>query len=204
MFIYIYISKIKLIYVGRGGFDMIPAVTLLFKAFRSLLDAGIQSAQNIRFHFIGTSYAPQGRGSLTFTPIAKSFDLEEFVSERTDRVSFYESILSMQAADGLLIPGSNDPGYTASKIYPYLLTGKPILGLFRSTSSAYHILKKASHIVTDFDNQEQALLDVKRYLTKSITGELSAFQNCDDSEDYAAKNMTKQQCELFDSICSKK
>ena len=42
--------------------------------------------------------------------------------------------------DALFMPGSDDPAYTASKIYPYLLTRKPLLAIFNAESPALAVL----------------------------------------------------------------
>ena len=39
--------------------------------------------------------------------------------------------------------GSDEPHYTASKIYPALMSGRPYLSLFHATSSAHAILAGA-------------------------------------------------------------
>ena len=40
--------------------------------------------------------------------------------------------------------GSDDPGYTASKIYPYILAEKPLLAIFHEESSVVRILQETN------------------------------------------------------------
>jgi hypothetical protein len=46
-------------------------------------------------------------------------------------------------SDGVLLIGSDEPHYTASKIYPALMSGRPFLSLFHRASSAHSILSNA-------------------------------------------------------------
>jgi hypothetical protein len=46
-------------------------------------------------------------------------------------------------SDGLLLVGSDEPHYTASKIYPALMSGRPFLSIFHGASSAHAILTAA-------------------------------------------------------------
>jgi hypothetical protein len=44
---------------------------------------------------------------------------------------------------GLLLIGAEEPHYTASKIYPTLMSGRPFVSLFHQASSAHTILAAA-------------------------------------------------------------
>ena len=48
-----------------------------------------------------------------------------------------------RARSGLLLIGSDEPHYTASKIYPALMSGRPFVSLFHRASSAHAILAAA-------------------------------------------------------------
>ena len=96
--------------------------------------------KNLRIHFIGTSYAGAGRGAKSIEPIAVEEGLGEIVSEHPDRIPYSETLRCLLEADALVVPGSNDPAYTASKIYPYLLAGKPMLAVFHENSSVVSLI----------------------------------------------------------------
>jgi hypothetical protein len=180
---------------------MQPAIKLLLTAFKELLDEDYNGATTLRFHFIGTSYAPAGRGEKTFLPIAKELGVMDYVNEKTNRISFYESIKALQAADGLVIPGSNDSGYTASKIYPYILAKKPLLGIFQSSSSAFHIIKdcKAGN-VADLSAPGQSVSIIKAFLSDLLKNDIKITVDLKQLEAYSAKSMTEKQCELFNAV----
>lgn len=133
---------INIVYIGRGGLDMHKSITPLFVALKTGLDNEHVLFNRIRFFFIGTSYACEGKGTPTILPLAKQYGVEGNVTEITDRISFYHTLVTLKQADALFIPGSDDPKYTASKIYPYLLTYKPLLSIFNSKSGAVDVLNE--------------------------------------------------------------
>jgi len=123
------------VYVGRGGGDMALAIRAFFQALKT---KGVP--ENLKLHFIGTSYAAAGRGIKTIEPLAAEFGLEEVVQEHPDRIPYSETLRCLLDADGLVVPGSDDPAYTASKIYPYLLADKPMLAIFHQDSSVTSLM----------------------------------------------------------------
>ena len=139
------------VYVGRGGEDMAFAVRALFSALAALRPL----TSDIRLHFIGTSYAAAGAGRPTIEPLAAEFGLRQQVEEYPDRIPYSEALRCLLDAEALFVPGSDDPAYTASKIYPYLLTGKPLLAIFHESSSVTSLIREAGGgIVVPFGGKE--------------------------------------------------
>jgi hypothetical protein len=192
---------VNIVYIGRGGADMHQAITPVFEAMQAGLQNDPQLFQKLRFYFIGTSYAPVGTGILTIMPLAKQYGVEDHIVEITDRISYYHTLITLQKADALFIPGSDSPQYTASKIYPYLLTKKPLLAIFHPDSSAVEILKSCTenaHVLTldtpaaeMADALTQTLADWANGLFKPIT--LNSHM-----DNYTAKKLTGEQAGLFD------
>ena len=109
--------------------------------FRALLDhASRDLLDRLRIHFIGTCYAPGGEPVVL--PVAKEFGLEHLVDEKTARIAYTEVLACLRDADALLVLGSNDAGYTASKVYPYLLAKKPLLTVMHEASSVVTLMKQ--------------------------------------------------------------
>ncbi len=145
------------VYVGRGGQDMAVAIRGLFQALKDL-----PAPNDLRLHFIGTSYAAAGAGVKTIEPLAAEFGLEEIVQEHPDRIPYSETLRCLLDADGLVVPGSDDPAYTASKIYPYLLADRPMLAIFHEKSSVTSLMRDVGGgSIVPFDE-------------KTTTGELAA------------------------------
>ncbi|GAB2983618.1 hypothetical protein GCM10027049_21160 [Mucilaginibacter puniceus] len=192
----------NIVYIGRGGADMHKAITPLFE----VLAAGIKNHpavyNQVKIYFIGTSYAAQGQGIPTILPLAKQYNLENNVVEITDRISYYHTLSTLLKADGLFIPGSDDPAYTASKIYPYLLTNKPMLTLFNSLSPAINVLQEygVAHSYS-YDKTEDLGSKIDTYLKEVVDGGKNTIAYHPDAvKKYDAQNMTLQQCNLFNRV----
>ncbi|TDG35325.1 hypothetical protein EZJ43_14425 [Pedobacter changchengzhani] len=194
-------KQVNLVYVGRGGHDLKPALQTLFSAFKKGLKEDPQRFEKISMHFIGTSYAPKGKGEFTVKPVASDFGLTNYVSEYTDRIGFYESIKNLQNADGLMIVGSNQADYTASKLYPYILAKKPLLAVLHSGSSATKILKdcNAGYYIGIGSEEEFAFKTLSNYL-EGIKNNLIPATDWEAFKPYTAKAMSEKQVKLFNEV----
>jgi len=134
-------GKIHWVYVGRGGEDMALALGGLFYGIRERLRNDPEMAKSLQLHFVGTSYAAAGSGKKTVLPIAEKFGLAAIVEEDPDRIPYSETLRCLLDADALIVPGSDDPAYTASKIYSYLLADKPMLAIFHKESSVTSLIE---------------------------------------------------------------
>ncbi|RZL39496.1 MAG: hypothetical protein EOO96_00505 [Pedobacter sp.] len=195
-------GNIHLLYIGRAGHDMSKAIELLFKAFRTGLEVQYEIFNKLRFYFIGTSYAKAGTGIKTIEPVARNYKLEKYVMEFTDRVPYYEGLYNLLNADALIIPGSDDPSYTASKIFPYILAAKPMLAIFKPSGSIKTILEECNAgMFADMDDVKNATHDIFNFLRDAATHRLNKGTiNLDGFSKYSAKTMTENQCKLFDEV----
>lgn len=196
----------NLVYIGRGGTDMHHAVSVVFKALKDGLDNEPEIFNKLKIYFIGTSYAPNGQGRLTISPLAGQFGVGSNVVEITDRISYYHTLATLQQADALFIPGSDDPKYTASKIYPYLLTQKPLLAVFNSKSSAMGILQEYGvKNIYSYDRENSSHAGVYTFLKQAVEGNITPDEYRPEAvQKYSAKNMAYNQAQLFDKVLSGK
>jgi len=130
------------VYTGRCGPDMSASLTALFRAFRLYLEARPAEAQRLRFHFIGTDYAPRPLGREWALPLARAEGVEAYVTEECYRVPYFDALYYLQRADAVFGVGSNDPTYSASKLYPYVLAARPLLLVFNEHSPVLAIAEK--------------------------------------------------------------
>jgi hypothetical protein len=189
----------NIVYIGRGGTDMHKALIPLFKAFKEGL-ASNTAFDGLKFYFIGTSYATAGSAVPTILPLAKQYGIESHVTEITGRISYYHTLATLQQADALFLPGSDDPKYTASKIFPYLSTPKPLVAIFNKASSAITILKQfgVKHVY-DYDHIEK--VNIIEFFEEVLSGTIRKEKyNPAAIEKYSARNMALQQCRLFDEV----
>ncbi len=123
------------VYTGRCGPDMARALTIAFRAFRLFRATNLaRDAEKMRFHFIGTGYAPPPLGVDTVMPIARAEGVADFVREHRYRVPYFDALHYLQRADALLAVGSDDAGYAASKIFPFVLARRPLLLVYHRDS----------------------------------------------------------------------
>ena len=187
-------------YVGRAGGDMAFALDALFGALAEARRADPARYARVRLHFVGTSYAEGGRAVPTVAPVAARHGVGDLVEERAHRVRYAEALRILLDADALVVPGSDDPAYTASKIYPYVLARRPLLALFSETSTVVDVVRqaRAGTVVTfrlgePVANVQAALRDAwfSRPLPPVET-DWSAF------EPYTAKSLAERQAEVFE------
>ena len=188
-------------YVGRGGSDMAFALRGFFKALRSAIGQEPGRYPNLVLHFIGTDYASGTRAQKTIEPLANEFGLGKMVIESTERLPYFEALRCLLDADALIVPGSDDPGYSASKIYPYILAKKPLLTIFHEESLIVKVMQETNAGISVCFNEN----DDTKALSKNVfdawfrsfppeTPEINwkAFSK------YSAKEMTRRICEFFD------
>lgn len=127
-------GKVHLVYAGRCGPDMTISLTLLFRAFARFRQTHPAVADRMRFHFIGTDYAPPPLGRFWALPIAETEGVVDQVEEHCYRVPYFDALHYLTNADALVVVGSNDATYSASKIFPYLFARRPLLTIVHESS----------------------------------------------------------------------
>ncbi len=199
-------DSINFMYVGRCGADMEFALTVLLRSMRKLFEYDVKYEKICKVHFIGTSYAGDGKGEQSVFHIALKEGVADNVIEITDRISLVETLYLLKSADFLIIPGSIDKAYTASKLYPYLLANKPLVAVFHENSSVVSILKDIGvKEVVQFNDASNIDL-----LCELCLGYLLAIINNESSVNYVdelkldcylEENRTKEQCDFF-NLCA--
>lgn len=199
-------DRINIVYIGRGGHDMKLASGCFFSALKKLSEKDSSLRQKIHCWFIGTSYAPEGKGKKTIKPIADELGVGDMVTEITDRKPFFETLYLLKHTEALFIPGSTDKAYTASKIYQYVLAEKPMLAVFYEGSSVISILQKAgTGTIVTFDDTLQCTEDMvdecASFVSRLVEEEGQPINyNKKAFEEYSAYTMTKRQTDFFDKI----
>jgi hypothetical protein len=134
---------INLSYVGAFLPRGVGPMRAVFGALRVLRDTHPPLAGRIRLNFVGTSNQPSGAGGHLVMPHAAAEGVADHVREHPARVPYLEALSLLANSNGLLMIGSDEPHYSASKIYPGLMSGTPYLSVFHAASSAHQILSAA-------------------------------------------------------------
>lgn len=199
-------GKVHLVYTGRCGPDMEQALTILFRALRLYQKNAPAEAQRLHFHFIGTGYAPPPLGQNSVTPMAESEGVANQVSEICYRVPYFEALHTLVHADALLVIGSDDASYNASKIFPYLLARRPLLAIVHEDSLMMKEVRKQnpdSCFEFGHDSSASSLDAIAHRICnewflqqgwkRPPTGDMKLL------EPHMAKSMTRRLVEIFDA-----
>ena len=193
---------LHLVYAGVCIPRMYPALRCLFGGLRLLRERNPKLAARIRMHFVGTSYAA-GDMAKRAEPVAAEFGVEDLVREVTGRVAYLDALQLLLDASALLILGTDEPHYTASKIYPYALAEKPILAILHERSSAVELLAAMtparvmtfSELRRAEDQAEAAAVKLEALLSGDT---LETGSGCLPDVSHTARAMTKTLAAIFD------
>ena len=199
-------GEIHFLYTGASGPVMPHALTILFDALRGYRARAADNARRLRFHFCGTSYVAPGQGRMTVMPLAEQCRVADLVDEIPHRLGHLESMRLQGQADVLLLPGSSDLAYSPSKIYPYFLSGKPMLGMVFRESVMERVLEElnCAHLVRFRENEpkDEAHVALQRFFDLALDGfppgTLPMRNDALFNERYLAESLTKRQCALFE------
>ncbi|MCS4136377.1 glycosyltransferase [Salinibacter ruber] len=196
-------DKTHVVQVGRAGPDMDRAAHCLFDALATGRRKCPRLYDDLRLHFVGTRYSPQSPE--TMAPIAEEYGVGDLVHEQVTRVPYFQALRLLRDADMLLLLGSTDPNYTASKLYPYILAQRPLLTIFHENSSVVDITREtqAGTVVT-YDNDEDTA-GVAADVESAWTPMLERLPYVPDTDwnafaPYTAEAMTQRQVQVFDRI----
>lgn len=128
-------------YVGAYTEALEGALRALLAGVRAAREDGLEGADRLRLHFVGTSYAAGARAR-PVTAIARQLGVETVVEERPERVAYLDALQVMLDSDALLIVGSDEPHYTPSKVFPSVLARRPVLALLHEACDAADLLER--------------------------------------------------------------
>jgi hypothetical protein len=192
------------LYAGVAGPDMRKALLGILTAFRSALKLNPSQFERVRLHFVGTDYATGLQAEERILPIARELGLLHYVTEQKARIPYFQVLRCLKDADALIVPGSNDPGYTASKLYPYILAEKPLLTVFHESSSVCEIMTRCQAGVTisfgDTSTEEDLAAQILDawFLNAGFARQPST--NWREFMPYTAEFMTRILAKTFDAV----
>jgi hypothetical protein len=199
-------GQIHLLYTGAAGPILPEAATGLFRALRRYRELQPERARRLRLHFIGTSYAPPGRGTPTILPVAAQCGVADLVSEVPHRIGHLAAQRLQLDTDALLLLGSRELAYSPSKLYPYYLAGRPMLALVFGDSVLLQLLRELDCAwiarvdgpggQAETDGAVHAFFD--GLCAGFPPGRGPARNDAAFNADYLAEALTRRQCALFE------
>ncbi len=153
-----------------GAFHLSYVGTLLPKGFetvRAFLSAvAVLKERNgdvyrrLRVHFLGTSNQSVGEPRPRVFPEAERVGVDDVVDEIPIRIDYLDALTVLTHSSAILLMGSSERHYTASKLYPALLARRPLIALYHEESSVVSILRRAAPTpwgrLVSYDDQHPA------------------------------------------------
>lgn len=113
-------------------------IDCLFKSISEMKSAG-QWEPDVQLYFLGTG-PYKGKQIIDY---AAEYGIASLVHEKRERYPFLHILNFLSAADVVMVIGSTEKHYTASKIFQSLLSERPVFAVFHEESSAVDVLHEA-------------------------------------------------------------
>jgi glycosyltransferase involved in cell wall biosynthesis len=196
---------IHLSYVGTIWPAVVASIRTLLRAFARLRAKDPALAARIRLNFVGTNADPNDVATYRVRPIAEAEGVADAVLEVPARLPYLDALAVLARSNGLLLIGSDEPHYTASKIYPALMSQRPYVSLFHRASSAHAILSAAGGGRSlAFDGKEElAALEIPlAEALRTLALKPNSLGTADPASyaPYEARNIASRFAEIFDSM----
>jgi len=190
--------------VGACIPSMHATVRALFGAVRLGLERAPDLFGRLRLHFVGTSYAANGSPPHDVLALAREARIEARVSEQATRVPYLDSLQVMIDSHALFLVGSDEPHYTASKIFPYMLAGRPLLAIFHEASSVIKILSdvNAGRVVS-FNEKEtvaERVNEISVHIEEMLRENYVPQIRGEAFESYSTRVLAGRLAETFDAV----
>ncbi len=128
-------------YVGTLLPMGIPVLRRVLSALRAIRGASPPLYARLRFHFLGTSNGRDPSAPPRVLPIARELGVDDVVQEVAPRLDYLDALNVQAQASALLLMGSTEPHYTPSKVFPAILSRRPIVAALHEASAAVDLLR---------------------------------------------------------------
>ena len=142
------VSYFNLSYVGTIWPPVLETLRTLLAAVVEVRSRRPDIYKRLRLNFIGTTQSPNSPDGRWVRPLAEALGVEDVVWEEPKRQPYLDALSLQARSDAILMLGSAQPHYTASKIYGAMMSGQPYLGVFHQASSSHEILGRAGGGIT--------------------------------------------------------
>jgi len=179
-------------------------INLLFRTISFLKKSEAWDFKN-QFFFIGTGNYP----GKTINDYARQYEISDIVHELPERLPFLQILNLLAAAAGVIVIGSTEKHYTASKIFQSLLSQKPVFAMFHERSTAVQILQEAdasAYLCTYSENIDIPEFEtkIKETLLKFLNNRSDWNPNYDALSNYSARKSALLLANKLDIITERK
>lgn len=195
----------RIVYVGAGGPLMARAFALLCRVLAILRRDDPEALAGLRIELRGTMSGWRDGDRRHLAEVAEQHGIADLVEEDPRRISYRSSLELLLAADGALVLGVDEAGYTPSKLFSYAFAGRPLLGIFRRDSPAFVATREIPGLASTLwfeDEGEISVIEavalVRDFLAAARRGTLEDRRS--QLEPYLAPAMACRHAELFE-VC---
>ncbi|MEH6535211.1 MAG: hypothetical protein V7719_02375 [Psychroserpens sp.] len=177
-------------------------VQSFFETIAQLKKAG-KWDDKIKLYFVGTGLYPAKR----ITSYAKDCGLEEIVIERRERFPFLHILNFLSKADRVMLFGSTEKHYTASKTFQCLLSERPLLSMLHNESSAVDVIKQVNadaFLMPYQDNDSKTdIINKLKPIIEQFQEEVTWNLDLKPLDKYTSKQSAKVLADAMDEALSK-
>jgi glycosyltransferase involved in cell wall biosynthesis len=177
----------------------------LLEACRHLRFSQPDLASRLHLLFVGTG-SPDGK---SVAPMAAELQVSDLVTEIPDRQPYLEVLATLSQAHAVLVLGSTERHYTASKIFQAMYSRRPVLAMLHEESSAVGMLRSVPgvELITFRDEQgvRQGVSAVAEALGRLLdlppAARFSRERTCLDQ--FSARRMTERLADCFHEVLAR-
>ena len=178
-------------------------VESFFETISALKNEG-QWDDAIRLFFIGTGSYPAKR----ITAYAEEYGLSEIVTEHRERFPFLHVLNFLSKADKVMLFGSTEKHYTASKTFQCLLSKRPLFSMLHAESSAVQVIKtaQADKFLFPFNDGElkETIVEKLKPILEDLQNVNEWNPNLDSLNSYTSKQSAKVLAEAIEKVLNGK
>jgi hypothetical protein len=128
-------------YVGTVLPKGVPVLRRVLMGVAEIRRSAPSLYARLRLHFLGTSNQRDNGSPPRVLPLARELGIEEIVTEVPGRLDYLDALNAQVTASALLLMGSTEPHYTPSKVFPALLSRRPIIAAYHDASNVLELLR---------------------------------------------------------------
>lgn len=195
-------SRLVFVYAGALLPRAIGTLRGLFAACDRLRTTQPELASRLHMLFVGTATSSAG----IVAPFAEKLNVSELVTEIPNRQPYLEILATLKQAHAVLILGSSERHYTASKIFQAMASRRPLLAMLHEESTAVEMLRGVSGVElitfrTDRDLEDRVPTvaeAIDRLLRLSPPTRFNRDAAC--HHQYSARKMTENLAVCFQQV----
>ena len=135
-------------YVGTVLPNGLTIVRALFAAAAQVRTEDPAAYARLRLHFVGTGNQRDASTPPRVLPLAAAAGVADIVTEVAPRIDYLDALNLQLASDAMLLLGSTEAHYTPSKVFPALLSRRPLLAIYHAASPVLDLLAGQPHVRT--------------------------------------------------------